>query len=469
MARVKQINGLRLDETKVFLLAIVLFAIASLAFVNLIDFNYILAADIGLLIILFFYKYPQIGMYMIAFLYPFWGFLFVWRQIDVPYVDLLALLVFIAMVLRTLICFINNNKKAIALREFSGIFWFALFFIASAFAMANNPEFLPALKYLLRPILFFYICYILLPINIIKSKEIFKRIIQIMVAGGLICGLLGILSVLFGSGNWFERRASPISVFGTNLMGGNQNAVAEIMIITLPLILLLYIFSKKIKQKGLFLLAAGLCIIVLLLTFSRTGWLGLLLLFFIIYFVMLSWHSKAKILKAKNLILIMLIILLVVGFYFLVWDRITEVQYSTASRLMMTEAAIDNFWRSPIIGNGLNQFVPLVGGSFVFVVEFGNPLDAHGFIQKIITESGALGFMTFICLLSYFMREYLVAFWKERKMQNKLVLLTLILLLCGVIFFQMFSTSYFIAKMWLPIGVGLAGVRLYANSQKSKV
>src|SRR4030043_1381868 len=49
--------------------------------------------------------YPQIGLYLMVFFYPFTYLEFVYRDFNVPYVDLIAIILFAAWGLRTVYLF----------------------------------------------------------------------------------------------------------------------------------------------------------------------------------------------------------------------------------------------------------------------------------------------------------------------------------------------------------------------------
>jgi O-antigen ligase len=344
------------------------------------------------------------------------------------------------------------------LKKFPGWQFFIAVAIAGVLAIINNQYPLPAFKYWLRPILFFYLTYILLPVNIIQTKTELKRIMKLMVGTGLVAGVLGLLGVFFGEGFWFLGRAGGLSIFGVNPLGGNHNAVAEVLIAILPMAFVLYILMRKIQHRGWYLLAILFSMGVILLTFSRSGWLALVIMLLILYFARFS----KKFDKRSAILVFVVVAIVVLTFYALIWSQVEEVRGSTSSRWLMTGVAWHNFLDRPIIGNGLNTFNEIVGGTFVYFVEFGDPLDSHGFLQKVMTEMGLLGLFSFISMLGYFGYEYVKAYNRAEK-KERLIVLGFIMMFCGVVFFQLFSTSYYIVKMWLPIGVGLVGVKLYSQ------
>jgi O-antigen ligase len=99
-----------------------------------------------------------------------------------------------------------------------------------------------------------------------------------------------------------------------------------------------------------------------------------------------------------------------------------------------------------------------------FRAKFGDPLESHGIIQKVMAENGALGligFVMFVILIFKYMYQGLM------KMQ-KYDLLYLYLVLAGVsvFIFEIFNTSYYKGKLWFPIAIALVGVNIYLEKEK---
>jgi putative inorganic carbon (hco3(-)) transporter len=416
------------------------------------------------LLVYVFYFYPTLGLYVFTLLFPFWGLSLQVGSINLPYIDLVGASLFLALIVHWLMSFILKkrdekvDKQVVLLQEFPGLTYAMLFWLVSAMAMTSNSEFVLALKYLVRPIMFFYLIYVLLPINLIKSKKVFVKVLYFIFAGGIITSILGLLSVVLTEGSLYARRAVPYAFGNWNLLGGNHNAVAEVLVVAVPVGIILYFLQKNLKYQGWILVMTMLMMFVLLLTFSRSGWLALFFEFLIIF-----WVLYRKKFSVYNLLIIgLLAILIIFLFYLVIWHNVTMVQGSTSSRWLMSQISWYYFLENPIIGNGLNTFSELVGSTFVYNVEFGDPLDSHGLVQKLSTESGILGLLTYLGLLGFFVRFYIERFKRIKDYDSRFVVLLLIVIVFGALFFQFFSTSYYLAKLWLPIGLAYAGIKLYS-------
>ena len=79
-----------------------------------------------------------------------------------------------------------------------------------------------------------------------------------------------------------------------------------------------------------------------------------------------------------------------------------------------------------------------------------------------MAEVGIIGTIFFIALL--FQAVYLLAkgYKKSVKYEYNWVLLGVFLAVIGAISFQLTGTGYYIAKLWLPIGIALATLKIYS-------
>ncbi len=94
--------------------------------------------------------------------------------------------------------------------------------------------------------------------------------------------------------------------------------------------------------------------------------------------------------KTKLISLLIISGLILSGLYFYTFHQLGWVQSSNESRFLLTEIAWYNFLQHPVIGNGLNTFTSFVGSTFVYVVEFWDPLDSHGFFTKNCFRNGVV-------------------------------------------------------------------------------
>ncbi|MEK7159707.1 MAG: O-antigen ligase family protein [Patescibacteria group bacterium] len=437
-------------------------AVLNLIGIGFINAKYILLSDIVLIALTVFYYYPEIGLYLMIFLYPFSGWQLTFDSINLPYSDLAALMLFVSVALKITVQVIVGKEtfKNIFKENFPSVLFAGLFFLAGFLSLINVDFRMSSIKYLLRPMIFFYLMFVVLPYYLIKDKVIFKRALYSFLAAGIVVAGLGLLSVAFPQGaNVDLNRAVPYAIAGFNLVAGNQNAIAEILIVVLPITMLLFLLTERIKERGWYVLIGILFCFVTLMTFSRAGWLALMVELLVLYFIQRRHLVNRYVLAA----IIFVVILVLAIFYFTVWQNIDWIKTSNANRLLLTHISLSAFWEHPFIGHGLNTFQDIIGRTFVYTVEFGEPLESHGFVQKLMTETGSFGLITFLILLGSVAQRLWQGFLATKGTTAKAIVSCLIILFCGLVTFEFFSTSYFLAIMWLPLGVALAGVKLYAK------
>ncbi len=401
------------------------------------------------------------GIYIIAFLYPFNYFEFVYGQINVPYVDLIAIVLFFAWLLKAFYLFLSKRQK-LNLKNFPGWFFMLVFVSVSALSLINvESEYLSqAIKYLFRPVIFFYLMYVILPFNIIDNlKRLFNTFkIMFVLGSGLAC--MGIWSLIFPPIEGL-RRAVPISIFGVSPLGTNHNALAEILVCLIPVALILFWYEKDIFWKNVYLLGVFLMAGINLLTLSRSGWLALFMVLLVL--VLLKYRALVK--KIVKSYLFYILLILSTPALYLMYKLLTSriATSSDLNRLKLIEIALMMFNKHPWIGSGVGTFTTVVAQVKWYIIEYWVVLDAHGFLFKTLAETGLVGAISFIGFLVYILYALFKAYNKNRKTKHEWLLLGVLLVAVAGITFQFFSTSYYIAKFWFPLGLALTGLKFVKN------
>ncbi|MFA5413795.1 MAG: O-antigen ligase family protein [Patescibacteria group bacterium] len=463
------------DEQKLFLILALILIVGITVVALLAPWQYVLGTIAVVLILLFFFRFITLGLYLMVLFYPFiYLQLFVGRDINIPYVDLLAMVVFFSWAVRSIffppyggIHFIKNLGKGtkFSFENFPGFIFFLLFLAASLLSLINAENTLYSLKYIFRPLTFFYLMFVVLPYNVINSKKVLLNVLRIFYGVGIFVALMGLWSILFSENSGLLRRALPLPIFGVPILGTNHNLIAEVLISVIPIGFILIWETKEIWLKKLLITGVLLMAAINLLTFSRTGWIALA--FELLALVLIKYRKNIRSYFEFGLVVMLIISpLLVYGYFFLTSEIVRS---SNMNRIALTKIALETFIKHPVVGAGAGTFVEQVAMNRWYIVDFGSPSEAHGVAQKLLAETGALGFLTFFVLLSYIILR-LVRTYRETadKSPYKYILLALILTSAGSIIFQLFNTSYFVSKMWLPLGVALAAARL-AEEEKSVV
>ncbi|MHB8903514.1 MAG: O-antigen ligase family protein [Patescibacteria group bacterium] len=401
-----------------------------------------------------FSAWPEIGLYLVAFCLPVIGLNFYLKGLNFPLVDLLALILLIAFVVRYFFQIIFITKNKIVLKwplAFPFIIFLGISFISSLFSSQASYS----LYYLARWPFFLYFAYIFLPYNIIKDTKILKKTIIAMVLGSFIVLISGFLS-LYGQ-DWRDSffRLKSISLFGIYLFGENQNLIAEYLNVGIFLILVLKFFVKPVREKRFLDLVFIIMAFGLILTFSRSGWITL----FLQLTIYIWYYLRSKDYKPIKIILIFLGILILMSPLIYKMEQLQNKNASsTENRWLLTEIAVQAFYNKPYLGYGDGQFINLVDNNLRFKAKYGEAIDSHGMIQKVLAENGIFGLAAWLFILIYLFK---VAYNSLKLYQKRNPwLLPLFLSAGGALFFQIFNTSYYKGKVWLPITLCLVSISL---------
>ncbi len=353
--------------------------------------------------------------------------------------------------------------------------WFHLFFpallyacfLAVAWFSAQQASVLDpsqSIKYFGRPLVFVFLAFVLLPHFFIHSEKIFHRFLQIWFWVGVAIALFGFSSLfVVQQSGWL--RIQPYGIGSFAPLGVNHNLIAEALIALIPIGFWWFLEQKKKKEQAqggeyakhfsVYFFGTGFMILVALGTLSRAAWVSFFVQTVALLFLFReqrTWIFQKVRKFAEVFFLLGAIFLLYMGFFL----NSNVVSSSNSSRVEVTKIVAFFVERSPWIGFGPGSFVPLLQEVSVHTVEFGEALDAHGFIQKILVEEGVIGFVLFgLFLLSVLG----VLFWSQHKHGDALSKVLFVMVL-GAIVFQLFNTSYFNSVMWMPIGIALVWVGL---------
>lgn len=410
---------------------------------------------------------PHWGIYLLAIFLPVIGWDFYFGGFVLPLIDLLGLITLAAFLLNYLCRKIFIPAKPLPLK-WPLLLPFALFFLASIISnsLSINPS--ASFYYFLRWPLFLYFAYIFAPANIITESKILKRAVVLIFISTMIVLLSGYLSLLDQDiqNAFFRLRSSRL--FGLYPFGENHNLIAEFLNVGAFFVLVIKEFIKEPRYKRLINVIFVLTALGILLTFSRAAWITLALQ----CIVYLAYRLKNEVQgKRKAAAIIFLSLIAITPIFWkmnILQDNNTG---STASRLLLSEISYKAWLEKPLFGHGSGEFINLVGADIRFTANHGAPMDSHGLIQKVLAENGLVGLIAWLGILFYLAR---FGFLAVRKYYPKVKwVLPFALAAGGGIFFQLFNTSYYKGRVWLPlilfvIAIEMSEKRLQTYASKNK-
>ena len=448
------------NKRKFILLSTIALFIYSL-FAIYYNIQFLFVLPIIALIVVFSLKI-EFGIYLMAFSLPMIGWNFYFFNLEIPFIDLLSLFVFTSFISSLLFKMVFGNKNVSKKIKWPWIFSFTLFFASFMLSSFFSKDQFFSLWYTIRWIFVLYTFYIFLPVQIINKKEVLKNILIAFLLSGLLMSFLAILSLFIQDWSFFVRM-KPISIFGIYLFGDNQNLIAESLLPSLFFSLALREKINNILFKKVINISAILMLVVAVGTFSRAAWLSLFLasLIFLIFGIKKNVQNKKRIVVGLSVVIILMIPVFVYMYQMQTAYRIGV--SSTENRLLLTEISWQAFKENPVLGKGPGQYINLVADNVRFRAKYGDPIDSHGVLQKILAENGLLGVIAFIFFSVVVLFSLLPALKRNKE---KKYFLFLFLAFFSIYFFQIFNTSYFKAKTWFPAAVVLSAITIYKEDNE---
>jgi O-antigen ligase len=217
---------------------------------------------------------------------------------------------------------------------------------------------------------------------------------------------------------------------------GGPNDYAFVMSITIMISLLFYFLNSSLVTRTLTAVGIFMMLVVIVVTFSRKSWLGLMLSIFIVglmkrrillAFIIFSFISVSVILWAGA-----------GGFSEALVNRVAsfflDPEIAMSERAKAWAVAKTLFLDHPIIGNGVGSF-------FILGPERGSPLNIpHSFYWYLLTEYGLVGmslFAFFVLNISAFLLRLLK---DTTDPQKQLFCLVLLATMASVVFQSGFKT-----------------------------
>lgn len=294
----------------------------------------------------------------------------------------------------------------------SFILLYALIYIITTFTSMDVSSSLP-----IGALTIFLIVYSLVFINSIQSKKQIDIIITIFIIVAVLISLYGCYQYIFkpeGTNTWIdEERFEEISyrVYSTL---ANPNVLAEYLLLIIPFAGAKLFTAKTWGRR--FLALCSLCItcLCMVLTFSRGGWLGLIIaaaLFLVIY------DRRFILLGIVGLIALYFVLPeSIIGRFTSIGDLTDG---STSYRVYIwlgTLAMLKDYWLCGI-GPGQNAFnkvYPLYSYNSIIAPH------AHNLFLQITADTGFFGLLTFLGILFIFYREMAGRISRETDKDSKM-------------------------------------------------
>jgi O-antigen ligase/tetratricopeptide (TPR) repeat protein len=301
-------------------------------------------------------------------------------------------------------------------------------------------------------------------VYLLHDERNLKRLLYIAFIVGTIASLYGILQYEGIEPIW----PGKIEFFGTRSVStfGNPNFLASFLILILPVIAVLAFYEKSFIKKlflgGLF----GVNFLGLLVTRTRSAWLGLFAALILIAFFLAS-YQVSLISRNRKWLIFLAGLLFMVMFYpvrvgqqgerkvMVVKLAIEKVkgftdfkQMAYVQRFLIWQAAYSMFKESPLLGQGWGNFeiiYPFHQGKFLKIKKYSpfrtHANNAHNEVLEIASQTGIVGLGIYIWLFLLFFKIGIDAYKKINNDYDKIVVLGLLTSIFGMLIDNLFNVS----------------------------
>ena len=347
-----------------------------------------------------------------------------------------------------------------------------LFFLVSLLSVAYSFSIHPEMKLAIlsfggRNLLFLFlncIAVFYITVYLVQDERNFKRLLYIAFVVGTLASFYAILQYGGIEPIW-PREIEP---FGTRSVStfGNPNFLASFLILILPVIAVLALFEKSLIKKlflgGLF----GVNFLGLLVTRTRSAWLGLFIaLIFIAFF--LALYQLSLISRNRKWLIFLAVLLFLAMFYPVRVERQGEKkvmvvklaiekvksftdfkQMAYVQRFLIWQSAYSMFKERPLLGHGWGNFeiiYPFHQGKYLKMKEY-SPLrthanNAHNEILEIASQTGIVGLGIYIWLFILFFKIGIESYRKLNIEYDKIFVLGLLATIFGMLIDNLLNVS----------------------------
>lgn len=321
----------------------------------------------------------------------------------------------------------------------------------------------------LRFFVFYINAFVLLYIIISELTNLkkFEVFINIVIFGVFLTGVYGIYQNFKG----IPILASQVDTsIDSNLVGrvystiGNANNYAELLVLFLPFFASSFMNTKKIQFKAMYVFMAIPCLISLLLTYSRSSWIGLVIA--VGMFVLLKEWRLIPVVGILSLM----------AFPFLpssITNRVMTIfsgDSSTNMRFVIwtqTLPLIKDYWPSGI-GLGPDVFIAMMKN----YPTKQKAVHSHNIYIQILVETGFVGLLSFIALQIHLFKETVrVNLSKKIDMAYKNHIIAAISAVFGLLVVALVEYIWhehrIMLAYWIVVGLLIASLRNANESARS--
>ncbi|WP_054871585.1 O-antigen ligase [Caloranaerobacter sp. TR13] len=391
----------------------------------------------------------KIGIGLAIFILPF---------VPKAYSLVYLICLFMVFIFRQIFIVKRDLKKSVL-----GAFIFAL---ALAMLISTLTSYNPEGSFRDLVIHFSSLGFLIVVVNSIENKKQLNSILTLFVFTTVLVAIYGLYQYKTGiklDRAWVDVSINPDINTRVFSVFGNPNILAEYLIMSIPISISLFWFTKKLLKKLIFLLSSLILIGTLILTFSRGGWLGFA--FGLLIFVVL----------VEKRLLLSLIPAGVLAIFIMpssVIHRITTIgnlsDSSNAYRIKVWTITLDIIRDNWMTGVGFG-YIPF-RETFVKYIRTMNVYHAHNMYLETLAEMGIGGFVLFILFIFIIYKYAIITLMKNNDRYLKTITAGALAGLSSVLFHGLFENVLYLPRIiitfWTLISFILVAVRLSKDERK---
>jgi O-antigen ligase len=291
---------------------------------------------------------------------------------------------------------------------------FALFYLmmilSIPLAVHRRIAFEFAILVYLSNILYFYIFLI----NVDSARKL-KTVIFVICCSVLFYSALGLIRGNDSTGSLATERAMDQEIninpeerlyFGIY----DPNDLAFFLVSLFPLAILFIVSKEGLLKKAVGMITLGMSIVIILLTGSRGGLLGLLC-FAALFFLKQSGSIKRS---TKMFVMVLGMVVIVVFGYKINMERFTSLTNVSSDYNVTGEGGRLEIWKksvlliasNPVTGVGVNCFAKALGDLRADMGELPKWQSPHNSYVQVATETGLLGFFFFYSVIVQALKNF---------------------------------------------------------------
>ncbi len=244
-------------------------------------------------------------------------------------------------------------------------------------------------------------------IGTIKDYSLLKRYLKLMLIAVAIMGIVG--TIMYYSGKWVVNDMG--SILRAEGVLGQPNSYALFLNMNLAIALSLAIFVKNKKEKILYYILSLIIIFSLIPTFSKAGYIGLLLVLLLVTFLTCLKRNTFTPLILFLFLLILIGSIIFIKYQYTVSYRLVHNE-SFDCRTIIWKSTIHKFFEHPFIGNGFRSSMDMVR----YLGPYRELFSTHNLFLQILLEMGIIGLIAFF--IAYFsMLKYVIKVFFQTKHQ----------------------------------------------------